>query len=501
MPYPRRDFFTKSAAMFALFSTGLASVPESRAATRSNATLPPPDPLVLTLNRCTFGTSNALIDEMRRMGRENWLERQMNWETIDDRETEDFLHRQMPTLFMSERELAALPAMGQAANQLKQATIYQAMYSRRQLYEVMVEFWSNHFSIYHRDGPVTLLKTLDDRNVIRPHALGNFRELLHASSKSPAMLVYLDNHSNSAGTANENYARELMELHTLGVDGGYTETDVQEVARCFTGWAVGRRGSGNLGKFQFYPNRHDQGEKTVLETTIPANGGVHDGELVVDLLAGHPATARFISSKLARRFVSDEPPTSLIDRLARIFLDTDGDIKSLLWEIFRSDEFLQSADRKLKRPMEYIIGALRTTGISPDRGAYRSLREYLFALGQIPFDWVPPDGYPDTADYWISTNGLLNRWNFTSALAGSRLAGLRPDYLQLIGRDWRPTALVDHLADQLLHRPLLDNDRQLFIEYLANGRSSTRKLPVDAVQERVPALIGLMLSSDYFQYR
>ncbi|WP_457666412.1 DUF1800 domain-containing protein [Thiolapillus sp.] len=487
--------------MAALFSAGLVNMPTSRASTHSSKTLPTPDPDILTLNRSTFGISTELVEEMRRLGRENWLEQQMDWESIDDRETDDFLHRQMPTLFMSERELAALPSMGQAANQLKQATIYRAMYSNRQLYEVMVEFWSNHFSIYHRDGPVTLLKTLDDRNVIRPHALGNFRELLHASSKSPAMLVYLDNHTNFAGTPNENYARELMELHTLGVNGGYTETDVQEVARCFTGWAVGRRGSDKLGKFQFYPRRHDQGEKTVLGTTIPAKGGIRDGERVIDLLAGHPSTARFISTKLARHFVSDEPPTSLVVRLTRVFLDTDGDIRSLLWEIFRSNEFLQSADLKLKRPMEYIIGALRSTGAKPGPTAYRSLREYLFALGQIPFDWVPPDGYPDVADYWISTNGLLNRWNFASALAGSRLPGIRLDYLKLIGRDWHPAALVDRLADRLLHRPLLVEDRQLFTDYLARGKPASKKLSTEAVQERIPGLIGLMLSSDYFQYR
>ena len=487
--------------MVALFSTGMAKVPDARASTRNSDALPPPDPDTLTLNRCTFGVSNELIGEMQRRGRENWLERQMDWESIDDRETNDFLHRQTPTVFMSAKELAALPNRGQAANELKQATVYRAMYSNRQLYEVMVEFWSNHFSIYHRDGPVTLLKTLDDRNVIRPHALGSFRDLLHGSSKSPAMLVYLDNHTNVAGTPNENYARELMELHTLGVDGGYTETDVQEVARCFTGWAVGRRGSGNMGNFQFYPRLHDQGEKTVLGTAIPANGGIRDGEQVIDMLAGHPSTARFISTKLARHFVADEPPQALVDRLARIFLDTDGDIRSLLREIFLSDEFLRSADQKLKRPMEYIISALRSTRASPGPQAYRGVRQYLFALGQIPFDWVPPDGYPDVAGYWTSTNGLLNRWNFASALAGSRLPGIRLDYLALIGRNWRPGALVDHLAARLLHRPLLNDDRQSFIDYLASDKSATKRLPVEIVEERVPGLIGLMLSSDYFQYR
>ena len=494
----RRSFFHKATALAALASTGAS--PGSRAADHDQS-LPPPDPDMLLLSRCSFGITNQMARQISRQGRYKWLRRQLSPEDIDEPELEEQLRARTPTIYMSERELAGLEQAFQAANQLKQATLFRALFSRRQLYEVMVEFWSNHFSIYHRDGPVTLLKTIDDREVIRPHALGRFRNLLHASSKSPAMLLYLDNHTNVAGTPNENYARELMELHTLGVDGGYTETDVREVARCFTGWAVARRGNPDVGRFRFYPDRHDQDAKTVLGTFIPAGGGIRDGERVIDMLASHPSTAHFISFKLARHFVSDNPPESLVERMARLFLDTDGDIPSLLEEMLLSQEFLDSADRKLRRPLDFIIGSLRATTPSLRRQSYAGLRNYLYALGQIPFDWVPPDGYPDTATYWTSTNGMLNRWNFASALAGSRLPGLTLDYQRLAGEQRTPEAIVDRLAETLFHRPLSDAHRESFIGFLAAGDGKRRTLDDSQVEARLPGLVGLMLASPYFQYR
>ncbi len=469
--------------------------------TPSTVSLPPPDPDMLLLNRCSFGISRQMVRQIRRQGRNRWLQQQLSPGKTDEAELEEWLREQTPTIYMSEQELAELDQGFRAANQLKQATLFRALYSRHQLYEVMVEFWSNHFSIYHRDGAVALLKTIDDREVIRRHALGRFRDLLHASSKSPAMLLYLDNHSNIAGTPNENYARELMELHTLGVGGGYTETDVREVARCFTGWALGHRKSPDAGRFRFYPSRHDQGSKTVLGTHIPAGGGIRDGEQVIDMLASHPSTARFISFKLARHFVSDAPPESLVQRMTRLFLDTDGNIPSLLEEMLLSREFMDSPDNKLRRPLDFIIGALRVTAASLQRKSYPGLRDHLYALGQVPFEWVPPDGYPDTADYWTSTSGMLNRWNFSSALAGSRLPGTELDYLELAGPRRTPEAIVDRLAETLLHRPLTDAHRQNFINLLADTDRQQDTLDDHEVEERLPLLIGLMLSSPYFQYR
>ncbi|HDK37959.1 MAG TPA: DUF1800 domain-containing protein [Thiolapillus brandeum] len=494
MAIQRRSFISNAAAMSALLATGISTQTKSRASTTRNSTLPAPDADTLTLNRTTFGITQALKNKIRKVGRKRWLESQMNWKDLDDTRTEAYLQKNMPTLYMSPQELSNLENKNQAAKQLVQATVYRAMFSKRQLYEVMVEFWSNHFSIYIRDGrPVSLLKTIDDREVIRPHALGNFRELLRASSKSPAMLIYLDNHSNVAGTANENYARELMELHSLGVNGGYTETDVKEVARCFTGWTVGRFGSPQLGKFIFASTKHDQGQKSVLGTIIPANGGMSDGEQVIDLLASHPSTAKYISTKLVRRFVADEPPPSLVDQLTETFIATDGDIKALLWDIFLSNEFLTSADQKLKRPLEFMLSAMRTLDTIPSRQSSNYLRNILFSMGHIPFNWTPPDGFPDAAEYWASSNGLLTRWNYATALTGNRIPGLKFDYQTLTDNNRDPKTLVTILANRVLHRPLSNADEMLFVRYLSRGKPS--------IQARIPGLIGLMLASNYFQYR
>ncbi len=466
--------------------------------------IPPPDADVLTLNRCSFGISSQQLLLMQRLGRRDWLNWQMQGMEIDDPDVDSYVEEHMPTTTMTASELAGFPNVSQIVGQLKQARLFRAMYSKRQLYEIMVEFWTNHFNIFHQKNQlVRILKTIDDREVIRKHALGNFGDLLRASSKSPAMLVYLDNTSNQAGTANENYARELMELHTLGVDGGYTEEDVQAMARCLTGWGVGRVGTPFVGEFRFYPNRHDYGEKIFpgLNITIPEGGGISDGETLVDLIATHPSTAHHIATKLVRYFVSDTPPESLIGRVAAQFLSNNGDIKSMLWEILMSDEFLSSADQKLKRPMEYIISAMRSTGVTPETESYETLRQYLYALGNSPFEWLPPDGYPDDAPYWASTNGLLTRWNFVNELSRAKIPSIRINYRSLIGKDWRPGSIVDHLADSILHRKLIDTDRLLFRDYLARDRKPSIPLTPGQLRSRVPGLISLMLSSDYFQYR
>ncbi len=512
MTTTRRDFVSEGASKAAsVMAMGVALsagklfaeevVPESTAAKDETTPkeLPAPSAEVLMLGRTSFGIKQRELNRIQSIGMEAYLEEQMDWQSIDDSQVESYLQEFTPTIYLSQGQLIDYQKF-EVSGQLKSATVFRALYSKRQLYEVMVEFWSNHFSIYHQDGPVALLKTADDRDVIRPHALGNFKDLLRASSKSPAMLVYLDNHTNVAGTPNENYARELMELHTLGVDGGYTEQDVKELSRCLTGWSVGRRGP-EQGRFKFYPEFHDEGEKTLLGITLSANGGIRDGEIVVDLLAEHPSTASFIAQKLVRRFVSDNPPDSLVSLVADTFLDTGGDIQAMLWTIFLSDEFAQSADEKLKRPMEFMGSALRGVNATLDRGSRNIIRDYLIALGQMPFDWVPPNGYPDVAVYWASTNGMLNRWNFALALAHLDLRGINFDYFSLIGRNWHPGKVVDALANSLLHRELLVQDREMFIEYLAPQANEDEWLGYEQLMSRVPGLIGLMLSSDYFQYR
>ncbi|MGH7783247.1 MAG: DUF1800 family protein, partial [Candidatus Binatia bacterium] len=262
----------------------------------------------------------------------------------------------------------------QVVTQLQQAKLLRAGYSDRQLYEVMVDFWENHFSIYANKDADRWLLTGFDRDSVRPYAFGRFRDLLGATARSPAMLYYLDNWNSSvlrtypatkdkperhSGGINENYARELMELHTLGVDGGYTQKDVQEVARCFTGWTI--RKPNEEGIFFYNPQQHDNGPKEVLGVKIPAGGGIGDGERVLDILASSPATAKFISTKLARRFLGDNPPQSAVDRASKVFLQTGGSITETLRSIITGPEFLgpQYFQTKVRTPFEFVAASLR----------------------------------------------------------------------------------------------------------------------------------------------
>ncbi|OLC70807.1 MAG: hypothetical protein AUH87_03870 [Deltaproteobacteria bacterium 13_1_40CM_4_54_4] len=301
----------------------------------------------------------------------------------------------------------------------------------------MADFWSNHFNIFAAKGADRWLTTAYDRDTIRPHALGRFKDVLRATAQSPAMLFYLDNWlsagpnsvagrlapNNRRHGLNENYARELMELHTLGVDGGYTQKDVQEVARCFTGWTI-RRPQGEA-KFYFEPRIHDAGEKTVLGHRIPAGGGMDDGLQVLDLLARHPSTAHFIALKLARRFVSDDPPQSIINKVAESFRQSDGDIPTVLRTIFGSPEFdsPEAFQAKVKMPLEYVASALRATGAEVQMS--HQLLRYLGRMGEPLFLAQPPTGYPDVGSSWTSSDMLLTRMNFAADLVANRIPGSR----------------------------------------------------------------------------
>src|SRR5881398_2611535 len=329
--------------------------------------------------------------------------------------------------------------------ELQRAKLLRAVYSERQLYEVMVDFWENHFSIFANKDADRWLLTGFDRDSIRPFALGRFRDLLGATARSPAMLFYLDNWRSSVprpyaatkdkpagidGGLNENYARELMELHTLGVDGGYTQKDVQEVARCFTGWTIEKPNQEGL--FLYRPGLHDKGEKIVLGHKILAGGGLADGERVLDILAAHPATARFIATKLARRFISDEPPQSVIDRAAQVFLKTDGSIRETLRAIITSPEFFsQSSYRaKIRSPFEYVAAAMRALGAETD--ADRPVLDAIGRMGEPVFGRITPDGYADRANQWLSSGAMVARFNFASALATNRIKGTGIDVSKLL---------------------------------------------------------------------
>jgi uncharacterized protein (DUF1800 family) len=332
----------------------------------------------------------------------------------------------------------------QVVTELQRAALLRAVYSRRQLNEALVNFWENHFNIYSQKDADRLMLTSFDRDTVRPFAMGRFRDLLGATAHSAAMLFYLDNWQSTVsrtypakdgkparttGGVNENYARELMELHTLGVDGGYSQKDVQEVARCFTGWTI--RKPNEEGLVFFNPATHDNGEKVVLGHRIPAGGGIGDGEKVLDILASHPSTARFIATKLARRFISDDPPAGAVERAAAIFLKTDGSIVETLRSIIQSPEFLsqQSYLSKTRSPFEYVAAALRVVNAETD--ADSPVLRWINQMGQPVFGRVTPDGYPDRLDQWLTTGTLLARLNFANALVSNRIKGTRVDLNRL----------------------------------------------------------------------
>jgi uncharacterized protein (DUF1800 family) len=322
---------------------------------------------------------------------------------------------------------------------LSEGKMYRAILSNRQLEEELVDFWYNHFNVFLDKGSDRFLVPTYEREAIRPHVLGRFRDLLEATAKSPAMLFYLDNWESVGPGApnrrpgakkpvrglNENYARELMELHTLGVDGGYTQKDVTEVARCFTGWTIRQPREG--GDFFYNDRVHDKGAKVVLGVTIPAGGGKEDAEKVLDILAKHPATARFISKQLAQRFVADDPPPKLIDKMARTFRDKNGDIREVMKTMLTSDEFFSEAAYrvKVKSPFEMIVSAVRATGAQVDFAF--PLANQIAQLGEPLYRKLEPTGYANTSAEWINSAALLARMNFALSLAQNKQPGVKLD--------------------------------------------------------------------------
>jgi uncharacterized protein (DUF1800 family) len=376
-------------------------------------------PILRLANRVSFGPTPGELARIERMGGERYLEEQLEAGREEPLHLVAQLHR-LDAYRMDSHEMEELP-QELILTQLQQGAILRAAHSPNQLRERMVEFWTDHFNIYGRKGSAAFRKGVDDADVIRKHALGNFRDLLGGSAHSPAMLAYLDNQVNVSGVPNENYARELMELHTLGVHGGYTQRDVQEVARCFTGWGIENRFLRPKGRFHFDPEKHDGGRKKVLGTVIAPGGGIKDGEVVLDLLANHPNTAKFVCGKMSRFFLG-HTDAAVVDRLADAFLASKGEIKPVLREML-SPENLAAAPPVQKRPFDYIVSALRATGAQTDGG--KALQNHLEKMGMPLFQWPMPDGYPVKQEAWTGT--LLARWNFASALAKGQIQGTLVD--------------------------------------------------------------------------
>ena len=501
---------------FVLAALGLAVLASSNPTAQHHRGGVPRKPddktIVHVLNRIGFGPTPAAIERVRRIGLAAYIDEQLRPERIVDSAVAARLSA-FATLEKTSAELAQeyfLPAMIERRQQrrsaqggadagtaptdpqprtgeqmasmrmqrapiaeLSQQKIVRAVYSERQLEEVLVDFWFNHFNVFVGKGQVRTYLAEYEREAIRPHALGRFRELLGATAKSPAMLFYLDNWQSTAAAdartsadaktdaarqrrgqqqmplrgrrqknriqmptrpertladlppqmrrrgLNENYARELMELHTLGVDGGYTQKDVQEVARAFTGWTIANPRQG--GPFRFEPRLHDDGEKAVLGHRIKAGGGQSDGEHVLDLLVKHPSTARHIATKLARKFVADDPPAALVTRAAERFRATDGDIREVVRTIVTSPEFFakEAYRAKVKSPYEFVVSAVRVTTV--DTSDAIPLVMAVRDLGMPLYGAQPPTGYSDRAEAWVNTGALLNRMNFALALSGGRL--------------------------------------------------------------------------------
>ena len=492
--------------------------------------------------------------------------------------------------------------------ELQASRILRAVYSERQLQEVMVDFWTNHFNVFAGKGADRWLLTSYDRDTIRPHSLGKFSDLLLATAESPAMLFYLDNFQsvspnaqlgNGAGGRrlqtgraqtgrdpildllrggrrnaqligrlpnagqqgpnapqaqananrpkrgiNENYARELMELHTLGVDGGYTQKDVQEVARCFTGWTIfaprgagvaaaaimGDRARENAGKFYFAPRLHDDGEKIVLGHKIPAGGGINDGKMVLDILAHHQATAHFIATKLVRHFVMDNPPAALVDRVAAAFTKSDGDVRETLRAIFFSPEFnsAEAYRAKVKRPFELAISAIRTLGVDTTGGP--QLHQWIARMGEPLYGFQTPNGYSDVAENWVNTGALLERLNFGLALASNRIPGTRVDLRKFVSNTTSDssvdkTKIMDRFVSVIVAGDISPKTRETLLKQLnepvtlpapqkvadqeiaempaglpeVRRQAALRQGPQAAITDPVTKIVGLILGAPEFQ--
>lgn len=449
-------------------------------------------------NRLTWGARPEDIARVRELGAAGYVEWQLDHESIDDPLVDRFLERNPAlTADIGGIRRALDEDYGAVLQQVLWGRLYRAAFSERQLFEKMVEFWTDHFNVPLPD--MVPEKVIDDREVARSHALGRFHDLLLASARSPGMLLYLNNASSHKDHPNQNYARELLELHTLGVDGGYTQQDVVEVARCFTGWTLQE---GWRGPMVFDRHMHDEGEKVVLGHRIAAGRGIEDGLQVLDILATHPSTASFVSRKLCRRFVADDPPESLVSGVAATFTATDGDIRAALRTLFASQEFMASRGTKFRRPLESMAAMLRALRPSVEVHDTWLVNYSLERLGHLPYHWFPPNGYPDMAEPWFNVNGLLHRWNAAMVLAhtdqGWTDGAITLDLDDVVPAATTVVSLVDAAWERLVGDPIQDSTRSTLLAAL-DGPAPLERVTAEFRADRLPALVGLILASPEFQ--
>lgn len=442
------------------------------------------------VGRITFGGNRYEWDLAKTLGYDGYLDYHLAYASIPD----DALARSLSKLttlnsspidmfMMMEKQGDDRPVV-----EFITATLSRSAYSKRQLYQRMVEFWSDHFNIFLGKDTQELLKPLDDRNVIRKHALGRFPELLRASARSGAMLMYLDNVSNHVAAPNQNYARELMELYTLG-PGHYTQYDIEEVARCFTGWNVDRNEkSKHFGVFRFEPHMHDYGVKNVLGHRIPSGNGVEDGERVLEILTSDPKlaplTGRFIGQKLVEFFWGEDPPAELVEQVAKVYVQTKGAIKPMV-RASLGRPWLERARPKLKRPYHLMMSAIRA--LPSEIEAPEALADVLRVMGHLPFHWVAPDGYPTEAAYW--GGHLLSRWSFGAWFVDQNSIVRIDD--ALFDGALTPQAFLDRIDASFFGGTLPSRERDALNAYLARD-------PKDPAIRR--ETVGLALASPAFQW-
>jgi uncharacterized protein (DUF1800 family) len=548
------------------------------------------------MNRLAYGPRPGDLERVRQMGLAKWIDQQLAPNSIDDKAVSARLEN-LPTLSMSSAQLIqeypppkqaaiqaakrtdaaapALPSSSAAATsnlttpgagkrnvlsgpdpnavprviaddskkprrvieELAMAKVTRAIYSERQLQQVMDDFWFNHFNVYAAKGEDKWYLTSYERDVIQPHTLGKFEDLVTATAESPAMLFYLDNFLSADPNAaqrqaalramrqnrgrrgrppgpqlpqgqqakkntrglNENYGRELMELHTLGVEGGYTQKDVTELARCFTGWTIDKPRLNP--EFKFDEKLHDPDQKIILHKKIHA-GGMKDGEQAIELLARHPSTAKFISTKLARRFVSDNPPPSLVARMAKTFQSSDGDIRAVMHTMIYSPEFWsrESYRAKIKTPFELVISAVRALGTDVDTAM--PLVQWVGRIGEPLYQCQPPTGYADTAEAWVNTGALLNRLNFSLTLAGNKIRGARSDVGSLLGVDaTEPKVALERALQIFLGGQASPTTLDTLQKQLDSPQVLQAKLDDPVKKVDLGVVTGLVLGAPEFQRR